>query len=51
MTKEEYLQKDLELKAAAEADDAALITVEEVEEEEAEERGSNHPATPGYLDI
>ena len=42
MTKEEYLQKDLELKAAAEADDAALITVEEVEEE-AEERGSNHP--------
>ena len=46
MTKEEYLQKDLELKAAAEADDAALITVEEVEEE-AEEWGSNHPATPG----
>ena len=33
MTKEEYLQKDLELKAAAEAEDAALITVEEVEEE------------------
>ena len=46
MTKEEYLQKDLELKAAAEADDVALITVEEVEEE-AEEWGSNHPATPG----
>lgn len=37
MTKEEYLQKDLELKAAAEADDAALITVEEVEEEAEED--------------
>lgn len=33
MTKEEYLQRDIELKAAAEAEDSALIPMEEVEEE------------------
>lgn len=39
MTKEEYMRKDLELKAQAEAEDSALITIEEVEEEPEEQRG------------
>lgn len=37
MTKEEYMRKDLELKAQAEAEDSALITIEEVEEEPEED--------------
>ena len=37
MTKEEYMRKDLELKAQAEAEDSALITIEEVEEEPEEQ--------------
>ena len=39
MTKEEYMRKDLELKAQAEAEDSALITIEEVEEEPEEQKG------------
>lgn len=37
MTKEDYLAKDLELRAEAENDDAALVVVEEEEEEEEED--------------